>query len=220
MANRLPKWIEFGAFTLALLAGTINAVGLLGFQHQSVSHLSGTVTLLGTELIAEDNSVFHLAGILFSFLVGSAISGFLLSSTSLKLGRHYDSLLIIEGIMLLFAVYFLKDYSTFGHYFASAACGLQNALATTYTNAIIRTTHVTGIFTDLGIMIGSAFRGKPFEKRKAILFILIILGFLLGGINGAVLYKSYHFYTLFFPAFVCFMLAITYRVYSIKQKAK
>lgn len=219
MSNRLPQWIEFGAFTLALLAGTVNAVGLLGFQHQSVSHLSGTVTLLGTELVSQSAAVLHLLAVVVSFLFGSAISGFILSSSTLKLGRHYDSLLIIEGFMLLCAVFFLNDHSTIGHYFASAACGLQNALATTYSSAIVRTTHVTGIFTDLGIMIGSRLRGENFEKRKALLFLLIIIGFLSGGVIGAMLFAAYEFYALVFPSAICFVLAVLYKIYALKTKA-
>ncbi|HAI90280.1 MAG TPA: DUF1275 domain-containing protein, partial [Alcanivorax sp.] len=47
MLTRLPRWVEVGAFLLAFLAGSVNAVGLLGFSHQSVSHLTGTTSLLG-----------------------------------------------------------------------------------------------------------------------------------------------------------------------------
>jgi hypothetical protein len=39
MISKLPRWIELGAFMLALLAGTVHTVGLLGFAHQSISHL-------------------------------------------------------------------------------------------------------------------------------------------------------------------------------------
>ncbi|MDY6889953.1 MAG: DUF1275 domain-containing protein, partial [Pseudomonadota bacterium] len=47
MLTKLPKWVEYGAFTLAFIAGIVNAIGLLGFEHQAISHLSGSVTLLG-----------------------------------------------------------------------------------------------------------------------------------------------------------------------------
>ena len=50
MISRLPSWVEAGAFSLALMAGVVNAVGLLGFSHQAVSHLTGTSTLLGAAL--------------------------------------------------------------------------------------------------------------------------------------------------------------------------
>ena len=65
----------------------------------------------------------------------------------------------------------LSSGSFYGLLLASAACGLQNALATTYSGAIVRTTHVTGIFTDLGIMLGAIFRGQTLDYRKAKLFL-------------------------------------------------
>jgi len=216
--SKLPRWIEYGAFTLALLAGIVNAVGLLGFQHQSISHLSGTATLLGTSLLNSIDSSLHLVGVLLSFLLGAMVSGLLLSGVSLKLGRHYDSLLLIEGLLLLIAIYFLNDGSLLGHYFASAACGLQNALATTYSGAVVRTTHVTGIFTDLGIQLGSALRGEALDKRKAMLFLLIISGFILGGLCGGLLYARLEFMALIVPAIICFVLALSYKIYITRNQ--
>ena len=218
MISRLPRWIEYGAFTLALLAGIVNAVGLLGFQHQAISHLSGTATLLGAELLNHQGSALHLAGVILSFLLGAVISGFFISSPSLKLGRHYGSLLFLEGVFLVIAIYFLNQGSFLGHYFASLACGLQNALATRYSGAVVRTTHITGIFTDLGMMFGAALRGEEFDKRKAILFLLIITGFTSGGAIGASLYNNYHFMALAAPALICFMLALFYSLYSLSNK--
>ena len=52
LLTRLPPWVEVGAFLLAFLAGTVNAVGLRGFSHQSVSHMTGISSLLGLALAA------------------------------------------------------------------------------------------------------------------------------------------------------------------------
>lgn len=217
MISKLPNWVEIGAFVLALVAGFVNAVGLLSFEHQSVSHLSGTATLLGTNFITSSfQSVIHLLGILLSFLFGSIIAGFLLHGSTLKLGRHYDTALFLESALLLITLWFLSNGSFYGHFFASAACGLQNALATTYSGAVIRTTHVTGIFTDLGIMLGEFCRGETLDKRKAKLFLTIIIGFIFGGTLGALLYKTYNFMALLFPASICFCIAVFYRVFSKK----
>ena len=96
MISRLPKWVEVGAFVLASVAGFVNAIGLLSFEHQSVSHLSGTATLLGTSLLyAPSETTVHLLGVLLSFLAGSSIAGFLLHGSTLKLGRHYDTALLL-----------------------------------------------------------------------------------------------------------------------------
>jgi Predicted membrane protein len=215
LISQLPKWVELGAFFLALIAGCINAIGLLGFEHQSVSHLSGTATLLGTEFLSSSfRKAFHLVGILLSFFCGACIAGFLLHDSALKLGRHYDTALFIESILLCLSSWLLISGSFYGHFLASAACGLQNALATTYSGAIIRTTHITGIVTDLGIMFGSVFKGKALDKRKTKLFLFIIFGFILGGTCGALLYIEFAFKALYVPAAVCLIMALSYRVYA------
>ena len=217
MISKLPRWVEYGSFVLALVAGLVNSIGLLGFEHQSISHLSGIATLLGAGLItANVSDVSHLALIILSFLIGSAISGYVLRSGSLKLGHNYSALLSLEAILLLGSIFFLSKDFIYGHYLASAACGLQNALVTTYSGAVIRTTHVTGIITDLGIMLGEKLRGDAFDKRKALLFLLIIAGFIVGSACGAYLFSILAFYALTIPAGICLLLALSYSIYSAK----
>ncbi|MFI3246098.1 MAG: YoaK family protein [Ferrimonas sp.] len=219
MISRLPKWVEVGAFILVLNAGFINAIGLLGFDHQAVSHVSGTATLLGSHLYA--GSMFdswHLTGVLFSFLMGSVTVGFLLHNSTLKLGRHYDTVLILESGLLILSFIFLIDGQYMGHFFASAACGLQNAMVTTYSGAIIRTTHVTGVFTDLGLMLGAVVRGEPFDRRKMTLFLIIIVGFIVGGFLGAWAFQHWDLLSILWPAGLCFMLALVYRLFANMTK--
>lgn len=217
MLSKLPPWVEYGAFALAMLAGIVNAVGLLGFQHQAISHLSGTATLLGVELLSSPGHVLHLLGVIFSFILGAGLSGALIPGTTLQLGRHYELLLVIEGALLLLALLLLEEGQLAGHYAASAACGLQNALVTTYSGAVVRTTHLTGIFTDLGLMIGAACRGKPLDRRKALLFIVIIGGFVTGGVIGGALFSELAFMTLLVPAVMCAALALLYRFYCYRS---
>ena len=217
MISKLPRWVEYGSFLLALIAGLVNAIGLLGFKHQSISHLSGTATLIGTGMFNSTASdVLHLSIVIVSFVIGAAISGYFLRNGALKLGRNYSGLLYVEVIFLLGATYFLTNDSLNGHYLASAACGLQNALASAFSGAIIRTTHVTGIFTDLGIMLGAKLRGEVFDKRKALLLVLIITGFIMGGTSGAFFFSLYKFHALFIPAGLCLLLALSYSLYNAK----
>jgi len=219
LISKLPGWIEYGAFALALIAGCINAIGLLGFDHQSVSHLSGTATIFGAGIFKNPASVsIHLAGVLFSFFIGALLAGFLLHGTTLKLGLHYDTALVAEALLILLALFLLSRGSSYGHFAASAACGLQNGLATAYSGAIIRTTHVTGIFTDIGIMFGSLLRGQAFDRRKLVLFVIIISGFISGGTAGALLFQQLEFDSLYFPAIACLLLAGVYRAYSRKYR--
>jgi uncharacterized membrane protein YoaK (UPF0700 family) len=215
MFTKLPKWVEYGAFTLAFIAGMVNAVGLLGFEQQALSHVSGSVTSLAIQLLTDTSTALFLTTIIMSFMFGSALSGFMLSGGSLKLGRHYDTLLLIEGILLLASAQLLTHSYTYALALASAACGLQNALATNYSGAVVRTTHLTGIFTDLGLMIGKALKGETFDTRKCLVFVLIITGFLSGGIAGALLFEHYSMLALVYPGIFCIVLSITYRVYRL-----
>lgn len=59
MFSKLPRWVEYGAFSLALLAGFVNAVGFLGFRHEAVSHLSGSATQLGVSLLAMGLAILY-----------------------------------------------------------------------------------------------------------------------------------------------------------------
>lgn len=162
----------------------------------------------------------HLIFILLSFIIGAALSGAFLPSGALKLSHNYSGLLLFEATLLASSVYFLSDSSMIGHYLASAACGLQNALATTYSGAVIRTTHVTGIFTDLGLMLGAKLRGESFDSRKARLFLLIISGFIFGGTLGAYSFHFYKFNALFIPATICLVLAVSYSVFKAINSKK
>lgn len=214
MISKLPRWVEVGGFTLAIIAGSVNAIGLLGFKHQAVSHLTGTSTLLGLEVANGDVAVsVHLIGILASFVVGAAISGLIVRGTALKLGRRYSVSLLLEGLLLFLAMLSLNAGSDAGHFLASAACGLQNAMASTFSGAIVRTTHVSGLFTDLGVMLGNKLRGELVDKRRVTLYLLLIAGFVCGGSVGAFAYKLLGFTALMLPAMLAVIIAAVYWVY-------
>lgn len=214
MINKLPKWVEIGGFFLALIAGSVNAIALRGFNHQGVSHLSGSSTLLGVELAAGNLAeVLHLALILLSFVAGAVVSGFVIGGESLRLGRRYSVALLAESALLLSAMVFLNRGSLLGHYLASGACGLQNAMTSTFSGAVVRTTHVTGLFTDLGVTLGLWLRGQRTDQRRVVLYFTLIAGFILGGVLGAIGFNAYRFETLIAPATMAAVIALAYLLY-------
>ncbi|QTH70656.1 YoaK family protein [Pseudoalteromonas xiamenensis] len=219
--HTLPRWIVSGAFVLALNAGMVNSVGFLGFTHQAVSHVSGNATQLGIALNPFHSDlalVWNLTTVLLAFLIGAAISGTLLKGTQAKLGRHYDTLLLVEAIFLLIAGGLLYLELGGGYLFASAACGLQNAMVTNYSGAIVRTTHLTGVLTDMGLMIGARFRGETIDTRKARLFIALIVGFIVGGTLGAGLFSLFSYWVLAVAGVLSAILALTYRLFLAKSE--
>lgn len=220
MISKLPRWVEIGGFWLAAVAGAVNAIGLLGFKHQAVSHLTGTSTWLSLALVnlnvAESA---HLFLILVSFVLGAALSGALIDNAVLRLGRRYSVALFIEGSLLLLAMVALGRGSSTGHFLASAACGLQNGMVSTYSGAVIRTTHVSGLFTDIGTMLGARLRGHALDVRRVLLYSLLIAGFVLGGSLGAYGYQQFQFASLVIPAAGAFLLSAAYWVYRHRSKA-
>jgi uncharacterized membrane protein YoaK (UPF0700 family) len=221
LTKPVPLWIQVGGFTLAAMGGCINAVGLLSAHSHAVSHMSGTVTGLGMEL-AQHHYAFarHAALIIVFFFLGSVLSGIIIRQSTLKAGRRYGAALIAESILLFSAAYLLKHESDGGLYVASMACGLQNAMATTYSGAVIRTTHMTGIVTDLGIAIGLTARGLKADWRRMRLYLVLLVGFLCGGAVAAYAFLDFGCETLLFPAVFSGATGIGYTVWKHFWPAK
>lgn len=211
LINRMPAWIGWGAGLLAWNAGLINAVGLMGFSHEAISHISGITTQTGLALSRGDLPMAaHLATVILSFFAGAVASGCIIGDSTLRLGRRYGVALGVESVLLLWAMVSLRTDGLYGQYLASAACGLQNALATTYSGAVVRTTHVTGIVTDLGIAIGRRLRGEAVPANQPMLLTILFVGYLLGGVTGALLYHRIGSTALAIPAGFTALLALSY----------
>lgn len=221
MISQLPRWVEVGGFCLALIAGSVNAIALLSFNHQGVSHLTGSSSLLSIELaIGSYTAVLHLLGILLSFVLGAAISGFVIGNQYLQLGQRYSAALFCESLALLLAMYFLNQESNLGHYLASGACGLQNAMTTSFSGAVIRTTHLTGLFTDIGIALGLWLRGQKTDTRRLSLYGILISGFVVGGSISAWVFARLGFYSMLLPAGLAALMAFAYVLYIKRILAK
>lgn len=219
MIKRLPKWVEIGGFSLTFTAGYVNAVGVLGFQYQAVSHLTGISTYLSIALAENQlQDMMHLITIALSFVAGAILSGAIIRSTALEHNSGYSLALVLESLLLFAAMKVLIQGNEIGHYFASAACGLQNAMTTTFSGAIVRTTHLSGIFTDLGVMLGLRLRGQKLDNRRILLYITLISGFLTGGMLGAYMFNYYQFKALFVPATLSALLAMTYGIFWMRQQ--
>jgi uncharacterized membrane protein YoaK (UPF0700 family) len=105
--------------------------------------------------------------------------------------------------------------------------GLQNALVTRVSQSVVRTTHLTGLFTDLGIELSQLFFYTNIEAKKRLnksilLKLIIITSFFSGGILGGFLYRSFAMKTLIFPAglllFVLWYDRLLFRYYNLRRK--
>lgn len=208
MISKLPSWIWPGAWLLALMAGLVNVVGILSFQHQPVTHLTGTTSLLADSLTRGDwPATLHLVLLITSFMLGTMISGFLVQDAVLRLGWSYAVALVLEALLLFAAMLLLRREHVSGLYSAACACGLQNAVISTFSGAVVRTTHVSGMFTDLGIYLGHTLRGMPVDRRRIRLCFVVISGFLAGGALGALAFRGWQYGALWIPCALALMIA-------------
>lgn len=216
MISRLPTWVWSGAASLAVVAGMVNVVGYLGFEHQAVTHLTGTTSLLGASIAqGQARSALHLLVMILAFVGGAALSGMIIQDSTLRLGRRYGVALTIEAVLLACAVPLFERQQIAGAALAAIACGLQNAMTATYSGALVRTSHLTGMFTDLGVFLGHRLRGMAVDQRRLWLCTLIICGFLLGGVIGALLFPHYGYRTLYLPAALTGSTGIAYFGYRM-----
>ena len=221
MAERLAPWVWVGAGALAAVAGIVNVVGFLGFQHQAITHLTGNTSLLGAALASGNTGgALALLGAIAAFVAGAALSGLIVQDSTLRLGRRYGVVLSLEALLLCAAVPLFERHHLGGVLCAAVACGLQNAMATTYSGAIVRTSHLSGMFTDLGIMLGHVARRMPVSQRRLWLCLLVIASFFAGGLAGAGLFAAIGYAALYVPAALTGSTGVAYvayRQYVLRQ---
>lgn len=214
LSKPIPRWILLGGFLLTGIAGSINAMGFLGIHHQALSHMSGTAAIFSTTLAhGQFSAALHAGMVLLFFFLGCMLSGMIIRNSALKVGRRYGVALAIESVLLFAAAGFLDQGSDYGDCLAAMACGLQNALATTYSRAIIRTTHITGIVTDLGIAAGHFLRLEPVEPRRIQLHLVLLSGFIVGGVLGTWGFLHWSFAAMYIPAAITGLAGVGYTLY-------
>ncbi|HWU74909.1 MAG TPA: YoaK family protein [Rhodanobacter sp.] len=213
--RQLPGWAWFGGGVLAFIAGIVNAAGYLGFRHQAITNLTGSTTMLGASLgLGDRGEIVHWGLSIAAFVLGAVLSGMIVQQRTLKLGRPYGVALVLESILLFAAVPLLDAGNSAGIYLASIGIGLQNGMASTYSGMVFRTTHVSGMFTDLGIYMGQRLRGLQVDTLRIRVCVLIVTTFTLGGVAGAWLYGVMQERTLLVPAALTGICGAGYAVYA------
>jgi uncharacterized membrane protein YoaK (UPF0700 family) len=190
--------ILVGGCGLAFGAAFAN-VGVVLHTGTSVSHLTGDLVRLTIDLI--DAAPGALAGLgrvavaMFAFFLGASLSGFIVHHPDLDFARPYARTIIAIGLIFLVASWAIPRAPTAGIALAAFGCGLQIALASRYRGIILRTTHLTGLTTDLGINVGMRLRGFDVPVWKLLVPVALIFSFFLGGLCGAGVF----YFTMFDP---------------------
>ncbi|OEZ02431.1 MULTISPECIES: YoaK family protein [Stenotrophomonas] len=199
MGIDVPRIVWVGTGLLAFAAGVVNAVGYLGYEHQAFSHMTGTVSLQSIALEGSNwGAAQQLLAVVAGFVAGSFGAGMLLRDRSLS--AAYVALLAAEAALFAVAAALLAGGNASGACLAAAGCGMQNAMTSFYSGSAIRTTHLTGFFTDFGLVLGQVCRGNPAPRRRLGMWGLVLLGFSTGGMVAAIAFHHLGFLTLLLPS--------------------
>ena len=218
--QRLPNWIQLGAFFLALNAGMVNVLGLFTVLHQSVSHMTGNVSMLAMSLLDwQPEHFIYLSLVILCFVIGSFYSGLILGNGSVAFGRRYGLPLSLVAIFLVLTWLLLPYFPRYGLLWACVAMGVQNAMVSHYKGAIIRTTHLSGVLTDIGLALGYKARGLKVEKRRIFLHLLIFIGFLCGGLIASLLYPYLNLQTFLIPAELSLAMSVAYWIFYFRSSS-
>ena len=200
--------VRLGA-TLCFVAGATNAGGFLAVG-QYTSHMTGVLSSVADNLVL-GHVGWALTGLasLLAFLAGAMTTAWMVNwGLRRNLQSAYGRPLLLEAALLLVFGLFGTGINLLAGLFVPLTVlvlcfimGLQNAVITKISNAEIRTTHVTGLVTDLGIELGKLFYINRLTRERLVLanrkklriHVKLISSFFVGGLLGAIGFKTVGF---------------------------
>ncbi len=213
-------------FVLAFQAGAINVGGFLAC-HRFVTHTTGFATHFGVEAAKGDYvAAFGMLSVPLFFLFGSMISAFFVDR---RLGMGFKPRYTLVMFLIFFNMFFVliaAEFGLFGEFgktlniyqdytLLSLLClssGIQNAAISSASGAVIRTTHLTGITTDLGIGLVRVLSYKPKsqectnEKLFNKMRIGCIICFLFGSTLAGLIFMNISYWGFIIPTLSSFYI--------------
>ena len=200
---------------LSCVAGMVNVVGFLAIQ-KLTTNVTGHFAFFIEEFdqLKFWDGLIYIYYILF-FLLGAFVSNTTIEIVYRKAKRYAFSIPILLEITLLvctglFLHPFIHTHPNIIAFILLFTMGLQNALVTKISSSVIRTTHLTGLFTDLGIELSQLFFYNTSEQKKQLtnsikLRFTIIFFFFIGGVIAGLFYNTFALKTLIIAATLLFI---------------
>ncbi|WP_413294238.1 YoaK family protein [Bdellovibrio sp. HCB185ZH] len=230
---------------MAFQAGVLNMGGFMAC-HRFVSHVTGFATFFGYEYSQKGRS--HAWGMLvvpLFFLFGAMVSGYLVD-IRLKLHKKpkYYIAYAVMLVLILIATFggWLGWFGPFGASLEESrngylllillcfTCGVQNGTITSVSRSVVRTTHLTGITTDLGIGLVRIFNKRILgtehtelvenEYKATSMRLGIITMFVLGSVFAGFVYPVAGFWGFLIPAFTTGILLVSMIYFQIINPRK
>lgn len=222
-------------FLLAFQGGALNTGGYLAV-HRFVSHVTGFATLAGVAGAKFDwNTMFGMLMVPMCFLFGVMISAWNVERQRIRnLSPRYSFIfsIIILSILFIAVSGTLGYLGEFGEslnsqrdylllFLLAFTCGLQNAVISSASGAVIRTTHLTGLTTDFGIGLVRIWTTRK-NLHKQELFANwcrfgIYCSFVGGSLISALLFIHFKFFGFYLPLCISLFTALRLRAIHIKN---
>jgi len=183
--------ILIGGCFLAFGAAFAN-MGVFLDTGTSVSHLTGDISKLSTDLVNTSPEIFseliRVAAATASFFLGAFLAGLFIHHPSLDFARPYGRTIVGIGVLFTIAHFLIPSAPVAAISLSALGCGLQNALATRYRGIVLRTTHLTGLITDFGITLGMRFKKLDIPTWKIAVPAVLTAAFFAGGVCSAIVF--------------------------------
>lgn len=205
--QRSPRGDRHLGFALAFVAGAANAGAFLAVRLYT-SHMTGLVSSMADHIaLGELTLALSALGAVLSFLLGAMTSAVMINfARDRQLRSRYALPLLLEAALLLAFGLLGGRLALVPGLFVPATVmllcftmGLQNAVVTKISGAVVRTTHLTGVITDLGIELGrwlyrtsglsTDAQPLPVNRARLSMLGLLCVSFLAGGVLGALGFK-------------------------------
>ena len=178
------KWfLIIGGCLLAFGAAFANT-GLVLRTGTSVSHLTGDISRFNIDITQWSQAAFDeirfVSCAAIGFLAEATVSGFVVHHPTIDISRPYGRSIGFIGLLFFGSSLLVASHP-------ALAIGFQNALATHYRGLVLRTTHLTGMFTNLGVSFGMRLNGHAIPLWKIAVPAVLIVSFCVGGLAAALL---------------------------------
>lgn len=210
------------AYLLAWVAGVLNSVGFVAVGFYT-SHMTGITASVADQLVLGGTRLVGLGVVsIIFFLLGAMACAIQFNWARRRARGDRFALVLLSEAVLVLVVGGLADEVTWEHrewLLVAVLCfvmGQQNALITKVSDATIRTTHVTGMVTDIGIELGKlSYHNRMADvdpvrgDRAKLLMLTALVGlFFTGGLVGAAGYLALGFVVLLVPAGLLLLVAV------------
>ncbi len=190
--NSHQNIVLFWIGTLSFISGYANVYGII-LIGLTLTHFSGDVSKAAIHLASHNTLDEQIIKIIFGlllFLCGNIFAGFLIGERSFNMKKRYG--FVFWGIgFSIFLIYILFGNNKNFSYILCLTTGIQNGLFMTYKGILIRTSHITGSISDLGVYIGYKLRGIKVDNIKIYYYLTTIIAFFTGGVFAGYLYDKF-----------------------------